>query len=98
MHPTAWALDRSRPPFGELPDVVDDPLRTEDGGRIRCPKCTWQPRKSDRWFCNRCNQARWNTFETRGVCPVCSHHWTWTACLACTAWSLHEDWYEKKRA
>jgi hypothetical protein len=95
LHPIR-ALDRSPRPFGDLPDPVDDLLRTGDGARIRCPKCTWQPRRSDLWFCSKCNEGRWNTFETKGVCPVCRYHWTWTACLACTAWSPHEDWYEKR--
>jgi len=36
----------------------------------------------------------WNTFDTRGLCPGCSHQWKHTACLSCTRWSLHEDWYE----
>ncbi|MEW5743748.1 MAG: hypothetical protein AB1938_32850 [Myxococcota bacterium] len=64
-------------------------------GRIRCPKCAWEPRKADRWYCSKCNQGVWNTFDTRGVCPVCGYQWKWTACLNCQQWSLHEDWYEK---
>jgi hypothetical protein len=75
-----------------------------DFSRIRCPKCLWQPKKSSRWYCadsdfpeyfyNACYTA-FNTFETRGVCPVCRHQWRWTSCLQCAGWSLHEDWYEK---
>ena len=96
MTQPAWALDRtSRTPVG-TPDALDEVLTTRRGERIRCPMCFWQPRKSDRWFCSRCLRSRWNTFETRGVCPVCSHRWTWTRCLSCTEWSLHEDWYEKR--
>ena len=95
MTQPAWALDRApRTPAG-TPDALDE-VSTKRGGRIRCPKCFWQPRKSDRWFCSKCNQGRWNTFETGGLCPVCSYRWTWTTCLACTEWSLHEEWYEKR--
>ena len=62
-------------------------------GRIRCPKCQWQPRQHDRWMC-RCSHE-WNTFETGGVCPACRFRWRFTACLNCHQWSAHEDWYEK---
>jgi hypothetical protein len=76
--------------------LVDELLRARsDGKRIRCPLCSWQPRKSDRWFCNKCSQGHWNTFDTNGVCPVCAYRWAWTACLQCHQWSLHEAWYVK---
>jgi hypothetical protein len=70
------------------PAGVDDKL-----GGIRCPKCKWRPRRSDRWYCT-CQHA-WNTFETRGKCPACGFQWTETACIACHAWSLHEEWYAR---
>jgi hypothetical protein len=74
---------------GQLPAVdLDDITR---GGRIRCPKCGYRPRASDRWYCD-CGFA-WNTFDTRGLCPACNHQWTETACPACHEWSPHEDWY-----
>lgn len=60
--------------------------------RIRCPKCGYQPKASDRWFCD-CGHC-WNTFDTRGRCPACARQWLRTACLQCSRWSLHEDWYE----
>ncbi|MDX2010233.1 MAG: hypothetical protein SFW67_08590 [Myxococcaceae bacterium] len=86
-------------PDGAVKKVVDTLLGRRDGGaRIRCPKCRWEPRKSDRWYCSKCQQGVWNTFDTRGVCPVCSYHWVWTACLKCSEWSLHEDWYEQRPA
>jgi len=75
----------------------------EKRGRIRCPKCKWQPKASSRWFCGPCEYpenffggcgSSWNTFTSRGRCPGCAHQWRWTACLRCTEWSLHEDWYE----
>jgi len=62
------------------------------GPRIRCPKCGWQPQKNSRWAC-KCRHM-WNTFDTGGVCPACLYQWTETACLKCTAWSAHSDWYE----
>ena len=71
-------------------------VRMRDGGRIRCPKCAWQPAKSDRWLCEPGCGHVWNTFETRGVCPGCSKRWTETVCLRCRQWSFHDDWYEKE--
>jgi len=71
------------------------PQRSDPGSvRIRCPRCGWQPARSDRWMCSPGCGHLWNTFETRGVCPACGKRWIHTACLACTAWSLHELWYE----
>lgn len=70
--------------------------------RIRCPHCRWQPQKSSRWFCSDCDYPEyfyngcgtsWNTFNTGGVCPGCSHKWIWTLCLRCAEWARHEDWY-----
>lgn len=63
-------------------------------GKIRCPKCGYRPKRSDRWSCT-CGHM-WNTFDTRGVCPGCDAKWRDTACPSCHQWSLHEDWYEKK--
>lgn len=89
------ALERHAP-GGDVKDLVDELLGGGGKhGRIRCPKCAWQPKKSDRWFCSKCNRGVWNTFDTRGVCPVCKYEWKWTACLSCSQWSLHDDWYEK---
>ncbi len=67
--------------------------RTTTGDhKIRCPKCKWTPGRDDRWLCA-CGH-RWNTFDTRGLCPACDAKWRDTQCLRCGAWSLHEDWYE----
>jgi hypothetical protein len=82
---------------------VDD---VEDFEGIRCPLCRWQPTASSAWFCDGTNTpekftggcgTRWNTFETRGRCPGCAHQWSWTICLRCGGWSLHEEWYEARR-
>jgi len=89
------AMDRVEPADAE-------PL----SGGIRCPLCTWHPESSSRWAClwidtpepffQSCGTS-WNTFTTRGRCPGCGHQWTWTSCLSCGGWSLHENWYERER-
>lgn len=61
------------------------------GRRIRCPKCGWEPRASDRWACH-CGHV-WNTFETHALCPGCGFQWKITACLRCKQFSPHDDWY-----
>jgi hypothetical protein len=81
----------------------DDEQHDEGMQGIRCPHCRWRPSKSDQWSCINfgtpeppfpsCGTS-WNTFDTRGVCPGCSHKWKWTLCLRCQQWSLHEAWYE----
>ena len=58
---------------------------------IRCPKCHWKPRARVLWSC-KCGH-HWNTFDTRGLCPGCSHQWEITACFQCGAESPHRDWY-----
>ena len=60
---------------------------------IRCPRCGWRPRASDRWSCLPDCGAEWNTFWTRGVCPDCRRVWQDTQCPACNAFSPHTDWY-----
>jgi len=76
----------------------------ESAARIRCPRCFWQPTRSSLWGCvctgtpeppfDACGTI-WNTFDTRGRCPGCSHQWIWTSCLRCGVASRHEDWYEQ---
>jgi hypothetical protein len=68
-----------------------DPDRT----KIRCPLCSCEPQKSDRWLCAPGCQHRWNTFDTAGICPGCAKTWDETACLRCGGWSRHEDWYSR---
>ena len=72
--------------------------------KIRCPLCRWTPDKFSLWTCWDCGYpeyfyngcgTEWNTFDTRGICPTCSHRWAWTSCLSCWRWSKHEDWYER---
>ncbi len=73
--------------------LVDTDLSTgdDDGPKIRCPKCRWEPKKSSRWFCT-CG-CSWNTFDTAGLCPDCGEQWEHTACLRCSQWSPHRAWY-----
>jgi predicted amidophosphoribosyltransferase len=74
---------------------VDTRKDDKDYSRIRCPQCRWQPDKHSRWTCSPGCGHSWNTFETRGLCPDCGKKWFHTACLHCSAWSPHEDWYEE---
>ena len=79
-----------------LPNDITGFVRDDLGigsskGRIRCPECRWEPRKSDRWQCV-CSHL-WHAFETRGRCPECSSRWHVMQCLRCEAWSAHDAWY-----
>ena len=81
--------DPEHPPT-DLPEAEDE---VRDGrNRIRCPKCSWEPGRHDRWSCV-CLHS-WNTFDTRGVCPACQYQWRDTQCLRCAKWSHHDEWYE----
>ncbi|HVO91660.1 MAG TPA: GIY-YIG nuclease family protein [Terriglobales bacterium] len=102
----SWSLLQNTPLASRsAKKPVTLPIDASDFGRIRCPRCKWQPKMAHRWFCAPCDYpeyfsggcgACWNTFATRGRCPGCGHRWRWTACLSCEEWSLHADWYEKK--
>ena len=74
-----------------------------NGARIRCPHCKWQPEYRSTWTCTPMGPPEnftggcfhsWNTFDTAGVCPGCSHHWRHTTCLSCGQTSPHKDWYD----
>ncbi len=96
--PTITALQR-----GDF-DLKRELAQTPEKARIRCPHCRWQPRRNSIWTClpigypeflaHGCGHS-WNTFDTRGLCPGCSHQWLNTSCLACGQWALYEDWYER---
>jgi hypothetical protein len=87
--------------------VIEDAKRLLEDlafGRVRCPLCGWQPSATSLWACQSLGTpepffggcgAMWNTFDTRGRCPGCSHQWQWTSCHLCHGWSLHDDWYEQ---
>ena len=84
-------------------EIIERLRETTRRMRIRCPACGWQPDASSRWWCvdtaspeyfsGGCHTS-WNTFDTRGRCPGCSHQWQWTCCLECSAWARHDEWYE----
>jgi hypothetical protein len=97
-------LFRKTPGFDKYSETEKLKERGTDFRRIRCPLCRWQPQASSRWYCSDaagyphffyggCGTS-WNTFETRGRCPGCSHQWTWTDCLRCWQSSPHDAWYE----
>jgi len=100
---TLWLFQEKLKPAGT---TEKSPQRDEinEFGRIRCPRCQWQPSALSRWYCGDCDYpeyfyngcgAAWNTFTTRGRCPGCGHQWSWTICLRCYRWSRHNDWYRK---
>jgi hypothetical protein len=101
-------LRRQSPPRQGVEEIIRRATeKAEEPGkepRIRCPLCEWVPEAGSQWFCAPCGAPEhftggcgtaWNTFDTRGECPGCRYTWTWTACLHCGQWSLHDDWYEK---
>jgi len=47
-----------------------------------CPSCNTAPPVGPFWTCNHC-KARFDTFETGGVCPQCSARFATTTCLDC---------------
>ena len=79
------------PPAKLKEDIVTDKDKS-GSGKIRCPHCQWQPRKSDLWMCH-CG-CQWHTFDTGGKCPNCAWHWTQTQCTRCSQWAAHLDWYK----
>ena len=94
-----------RPEGQRDPIVVPAIVHDDDPSfeKIRCPLCDWRPSASSTWCCHNdgtpeppfawCG-TQWNTFTTAGRCPGCQHLWSWTSCLNCGGWSLHDDWYE----
>lgn len=99
----ALLRDGSQPSRTPVIETGGSAMEKSAGPRIRCPHCLWQPGSGSRWWCGSveapefyrgCGTA-WNTFDTRGVCPGCSHQWRHTSCLRCGQWSLHEDWYDR---
>jgi hypothetical protein len=94
-------LKRETPKTGVI-EFIEQIRNTANRHRIRCPACGWQPSPSSRWTCvptgvpenfqGGCGET-WNTFQTKGRCPGCSHQWQYTACLQCQTWSKHEEWY-----
>ena len=92
MNPVQEARDARKMPAepGRPKEEPGQPVDDRHRG-IRCPKCRWRPRKSDRWMCS-CG-CIWNTFDTGGLCPDCGYQWQVTVCLECKRLSPHRDWY-----
>ncbi len=66
-------------------------MMKNNGEKIRCPKCDWEPDGGKYWACH-CG-CIWNTFDTYGQCPQCSFVHRQTQCPECAEWSPHADWY-----
>ena len=99
----AFLFRRANPSDEGETKPVTDRADEADAAKIRCPLCKWHPKRDSFWVCWDCDHPEyfysgcgmeWNTFETKGLCPGCSHQWIWTSCLQCFLWSKHEDWYE----
>ena len=54
---------------------------------------TWRPTTETRMFDPKRVPVA-DTGKSRGRCPSCSYQWEDTACLSCSRWSRHADWYE----
>jgi Zn-dependent protease len=58
---------------------------------VNCPRCSSHPPKGPFWVCDHC-QTRFDTFQSRGVCPGCGAWFHETACPDCRRTSHIEDW------
>jgi Zn-dependent protease len=56
-----------------------------------CPSCRTAPPIGPIWRCNKC-QAKFDTFETGGVCPQCSARFEKTTCLDCRQQAPVAEW------
>jgi len=56
-----------------------------------CPSCRTAPPIGSFWRCNKC-ASKFDTFETRGVCPQCSARFDKTTCLDCRQSNPIADW------
>ncbi|MEO5763576.1 MAG: hypothetical protein ABIR28_14840, partial [Vicinamibacteria bacterium] len=88
VHIHALRID---PNQDRLKEILDKFGERFGSPRVRCPQCTWEPKREDRWACT-C-AFTWHTFDTGGVCPACDHQWQETMCLQCFEWSKHAAWY-----
>ncbi len=93
-----WRCHHEASGVGPAREVVD--FRPDKAARaatpasmtgIRCPRCAWAPEILSRWECD-CG-FMWNTFDTRGICPVCERRHGETVCLRCRQSTAHGDWY-----
>jgi Zn-dependent protease len=56
-----------------------------------CPSCRTAPPIGPIWRCNKC-ETKFDTFETRGVCPQCSARFEKTTCLDCRHQAHISEW------
>ena len=56
-----------------------------------CPRCKIAPPMGAFWECGRCKQ-KFDTFETRAVCPHCAAQFAVTMCLSCGGQHPLSDW------
>ena len=56
-----------------------------------CPACKKAPRAGLLWVCNKCRK-RFDTFETRAVCPHCAAQFARTTCLDCHRTHAMSEW------
>lgn len=88
-------LKHETPPPSGQPNTAEAEGTTGNARRrIRCPKCQYEPRRTDLWVCSKGCGHTWNTFDTGGRCPACGVQWKDTVCPRCHQWSAHKDWYE----
>ena len=55
-------------------------LPRRDG--FACPSCKAVPRTGDLWKCGQCGN-RFDTFQSKGVCPACGAQFPATRCMEC---------------
>jgi Zn-dependent protease len=69
------------------------PRRTE----FACPSCHTAPPVGAFWACGRC-QGRFDTFETRAICPGCGSHFPDTGCVDCGSLHPMAEWVRTPEA
>lgn len=66
-----------------------DKLPRRDG--FACPSCKAAPPIGDIWGCAQCGH-RFDTFQSRGVCPACGAQFPATRCMECGAAHPISEW------
>jgi Zn-dependent protease len=56
-----------------------------------CPSCKMEPPLGAHWKCSRCTQ-RFDTFESRALCPRCGEQYPATQCLHCGSRHTIAEW------
>ena len=64
---------------------------------FKCPSCHTAPPLGGYWKCGNCQQ-KFDTFETRGVCPHCAAQYPVTMCLDCREQHPMSEWVENAHA